>query len=82
MAYETIANIPMMSSSPEERLLYKQLEASAKKKRNLALMLKDYRKNPSKYGPDQRLFLEQQAMEAGLPMPDTKINLLPLNNVG
>ena len=76
MAYETIANIPMMSSSPEERLLYKQLEASAKKKRNLALMLKDYRKNPSKYGPDQRLFLEQQAMEAGLPMPDTKINPL------
>tara|TARA_E500000305_G_scaffold31974_1_gene24213 strand:- start:18369 stop:19391 length:1023 start_codon:yes stop_codon:yes gene_type:complete len=76
MAYETIANVPMMASSPEERLLYKQLEANAKKKAKLAAMLGDYRKNPGKYSADQRMFMEQQAMEAGLPMPDTKSNVL------
>ena len=82
MAYETIANVPMMSSSPEERLFYAQLQANAKKKAALAQRLKDYRKNPGKYSADQRMFMEQQAMEAGLPMPDSKVNPLKVGLKG
>tara|TARA_R100000808_G_C2155375_1_gene167700 strand:- start:3744 stop:4763 length:1020 start_codon:yes stop_codon:yes gene_type:complete len=75
MAYETIANVPMMASDPQERMLYMQLQANAKKKAKLSAKLRDYRINPGKYGRDQRMWLEQQAMEAGLPMPDTETNM-------
>ena len=40
------------------------------------MKLKDYRLNPGKYSATARTWLEQQAMEAGLPMPDTKTNAL------
>jgi hypothetical protein len=76
MAYETIANVPMMASDPQERMLYMQLQANAKKKSKLASKLRDYRINPGKYGRDQRMWLEQQAMEAGLPMPDTQTSAI------
>ena len=82
MAYETISNVPLMQTSPEERALYMQLQANNKKKAKLANMLKQYRTNPGQFSADQRMFLEQQAMEAGLPMPDTQTNAMKVLGKG